>query len=92
MMPEHIKMMRRASARYLRAEVRAELLRQERDAAIREVCRSGYDPRSDLPGAEGGITRARIGQIALNRPKGKDDSNADSDSAGESSRKRWTTH
>lgn len=55
----------RTEARYQRASVRADLLRAERDAAIRRAIVEGMTHAAIYRTLGGKITRARIGQIAL---------------------------
>ena len=65
-MADHITdVLRRAEDRYQRATTRADLLRAERDAAIRRATLEGMSHAAIHRALEGRITRARIGQIAL---------------------------
>lgn len=57
--------LRKAEARYQRAFARSEQLREARNAALREALEEGWT-HAQLAEATG-LTRARVGQIALRR-------------------------
>lgn len=55
----------RAEVRYQRASDRAERMRAERDGAIRQAVGEGMSHAAIYRALDGKLTRARIGQIAL---------------------------
>lgn len=55
----------RSEARYQRASDRADALRADRDAAIRQATAEGMTHAAIYRALGGKLTRARIGQIAL---------------------------
>lgn len=57
--------LRKAAARYERASARSEDAREARNAAIREALADGWT-HAEIAEATG-LTRARVGQIALTR-------------------------
>jgi cell division protein FtsL len=57
--------LRATEARYQRAFARSETAREERNAAVRQAIEAGWT-HSQIAKATG-LTRARVGQIALQR-------------------------
>jgi DNA-binding NarL/FixJ family response regulator len=54
--------LRKAEARYQRAFLRSEAMREQRNAAVREALREGWT-HAQIAQATG-LTRSRVGQIA----------------------------